>query len=111
MKLQAIQAIQKVEDYIKKLRWKATFLTQDKDQTELTYKVKDLPFKEDFIKLVKNLRFQKVDNKFQRMLTQDLEDIRPSNKTSTTTDKSSNMYAFCKKEYPNLFRKCCYIKV
>ena len=38
MKLQAIQAIQKVEDYIKKLRWKATFLTQDKDQTELTYK-------------------------------------------------------------------------
>ena len=34
-------------------------------------------------KLVKNLRFQKVDDKFQRTLAKDLKGIRSSNKTFT----------------------------
>ena len=34
-----------------------------------------MPFEEDLIKLVKNLRLRKVDNKFQRALAKDLKGI------------------------------------
>ena len=95
-----LQLIQKVEDFIKKMRWKAVFFMKGGNQTEpTTYKtgltfglnstkcpsqVKELvPSEEDLIKLVKNFRFQKVDNKFHRMLAKNLKDIRSSNKTLT----------------------------
>ena len=43
--------------------------------------VKELvPFEEDLIKSVKNIRFRKVDNKFERTLAKDLKDIRSSKK-------------------------------
>ena len=44
-------------------------LTFDLNSTKCPPQVKELmPFQEDLIKLVKNLRFRKVDNKFQRTL-------------------------------------------
>ena len=43
------------------------------------------------IKLVKNLRFQKVDNKFHRKPAIVLKNIGSSNKTLTATDKTSNV--------------------
>ena len=69
-----LQLIQKVENCIKKIRWKAIFFMKVGNQTEpTTYnvglifilnrtkcppQVKELvPFEEDLIKLVKNLRF------------------------------------------------------
>ena len=58
-----------------------------------------VPFEEDLIKLVKNLRLRKVDNKFQRTLAKDLKGIRSSNKTLTAVDKTSNMYRLSKEEY------------
>ena len=63
-----------------------------------------VPFEEDLIKLVKNLRLRKVDNKFQRTLAKDLKGIRSSNKTLTAVDKTSNMYRLSKEEYSNLLR-------
>ena len=79
-----LQLIQKVEDCVKKIRWKAIFFMKVQNQTEpITHKtgltfglnsakyppqVKELvPFEEDLIKLVKNLRFRKVDNKFLKI--------------------------------------------
>ena len=70
---------------------------KSKNQTELTIhrtgltfglnsikcplQVKKLvPFEEDLIKFPKNLRFRKVDNKFQRTIAKDLKDIRSSKK-------------------------------
>ena len=69
-----LQLIQKVEDFIKKIRWKSIFFVQRGNQTEPTAhkagfpfglnsskcppQVKELvPFEEDLIKLVKTLRF------------------------------------------------------
>ena len=63
-----------------------------------------VPFEEDLIKLVKNLRLRKVDNKFQRTLAKDLKGIRSSNKTLTAVDKTSNMYCLSKEEYSNLLQ-------
>ena len=81
-KSRKLQLIQKVEDFIKKIRWKAIFFMKGGNQTDSTTQktgwtfdinsakcppqVKEIvPFEEDLIKLVKNIRFQKVDNKFQ----------------------------------------------
>ena len=45
-----------------------TGFTFDLNNTKFPPQVKELvPFEEHLMKLVKNLRFQKVDNKFQRM--------------------------------------------
>ena len=115
-----LQLIQKVEDFIKKRRWRAIFLMKDGNVTEpttlktgLTFglnsakcppQVKELvAFKKDLIKLVKNIRFQKVDNKFKR-LAKDLKDIQSSKKKQTliAVDKTSNMYRLSKEEYSNL---------
>ena len=115
-----LQLIQKVEDFIKKRRWRAIFLMKDGNVTEpttlktgLTFglnsakcppQVKELvAFKKDLIKLVKNIRFQKVDNKFKR-LAKDLKDIQSSKKKTTliAVDKTSNMYRLSKEEYSNL---------
>ena len=88
-----LQLIQKVEDFIKKIRWKSILFMKDENQTQpKTHKtgftfglsgtkcppqVKELvPFEEDLIKLVKNLRFRKVDNKFQTRLAKDLKGIQ-----------------------------------
>ena len=88
-----LQLIQKVEDFLKKIRWKAIFFMKDGNQTDHTIhktgltldinsakclpQVKKLvPFEEDIIKLPKNINFQKVDNKFQRTLAKDLKDIQ-----------------------------------
>ena len=63
-----------------------------------------VPLEEDLIKLVKNIRFQTVDNKFRRTLDKDLKDIRSSKKTLTAADKTSNMYRLSKEEYSNLLQ-------
>ena len=92
-----LQLIQKIEDLIKKIRWKAIFFMKGGNQTEPTAhktglpfglnstkcppKVKELvPSEEDLTKLVKSLRFRKVDNKFKRALAKDLKGIRSSKK-------------------------------
>ena len=63
-----------------------------------------MPFEEDLIKLVKNLRLRKVDNKFQRALAKDLKGIRSSNKTLTAVDKKSNIYRLSKEEYSSFLQ-------
>ena len=114
-----LQLIQKFEDFIKNIRWKAIFFMKGGNQTEptapktgLTFRLNStkcpsqikVPFEEDLIKLVKNLRFRKVDNKFQRTFEKDLKDIRSSNRTLTAAGKMSNMYRLSKGEYSNFLQ-------
>ena len=75
------------------------------NSTKCPPQVKQLvPFEEDLIKLVKNLRFWKVDNKSQRTLAKDLKGIRSSSKNLTAGDKTSNMYRLSKEEYWNFLQ-------
>ena len=55
-------------------------------------------------KLVKNLRFRKANNKFQRILAKDLKDIQLLNNTLTATDKKSNTHRPSKEEYSDLLQ-------
>ena len=88
---------------MKQTRQKAIFFINGENQTKPTAhktgftfglnstkcppQVKDLMlFEEDLIKLVKNPRIQKVDNKFKRTLA----NLRSSNKTLTPNDDNNN---------------------
>ena len=63
--------------------------------------VKDLiQFEDD----LKELKFWKVKNEFQKMLRDDLKKVRTLTKTLTATDKTSNMYRLNKNNYQNLLR-------
>ena len=75
------------------------------NSTKCPPQVKELvPFEEDLTKLVKSLRFRKVDNKFKRTLAKDLKGIRSSKKNLTAGDKTSDMYRLSKDQYSNLLQ-------
>ena len=54
------------------------------------------------IALVKNVKFRKVKNQFQKKLQQDIKMIRTSDKTMTFPDKTNNMYRLRKDQYNTL---------
>ena len=58
-----------------------------------------VPSEKDLIALVKNVKFRKVKNQFQKKLQQDIKMIRTSDKTMTIADKTNNMYRLSKDQY------------
>ena len=113
--------IQKLEDFIKRLRWKAFFLdfkTEDADSQQKNkeetfgFRSERTPprheclsaFEEDLYKMVKNIKFRKVGNSFQTKLSKDLNDIRKSPHILVPADKSSNMYKLRVEDYQKLLR-------
>ena len=87
-----LQLIEKIELFIKKLRWKAIFfINNSKETTEScasgsVYGLKSnkcspqlkelILFEDDLINLVKNFKFRKVRNDFQKQLHEDLKKVR-----------------------------------
>ena len=63
-----------------------------------------IPFEDDLVDLVKNIKFRKVRNDFQMKLHEDLRKVRSSKKTLTFADKTSNMYRLEKEEYRHLLQ-------
>ena len=109
-----LHLIEKIEELIKRMRWKAIFYL-NKDQlnsnnssneryglrsSKCPSQVKELiPFENDLIALVKDIRFRKTNSMFQRKLSEDMKSVRLSNKTLTPADKTCNMYRVSKEEY------------
>ena len=68
-----------------------------------TREVKKLiPFENELISLVKNIKFIKLGNDFQDILQQDLKRMRTSNKTMTFADKTINIYRLMKERYDKI---------
>ena len=107
---QLLKLTEKIELVIKKMRWKAIYCSDGKGRRNQTEwygirptrcpgKVNELvPFEKDLIALVKNVKFRKVKNHFQK-LQQDIKMIRTSEKTVTLVDKTNNMYRLSKDRY------------
>ena len=91
-----LKLTEKTELVIKQMRWKAIYCNEGKgrrNQTEwsgmrLTRcpgKVNELvPFEKDLIALVRNVKFRKVKNQFQKKLQQDIRKIRTSDLIRTS---------------------------
>ena len=63
-------------------------------------------FEKDLIALVKNVKFRKVKNHFQKKLQHDIKMIKTSDKTLTFANKTSNMYRLSKDQYNMLLNNC-----
>ena len=61
-------------------------------------------FENDWIELVKNIKFRTVHNQLQRTLKSDIKLIQQSSKTLTPADQTSNMYRITKEEYSKMRR-------
>ena len=109
-----LQLVEKIEAVIKRMRWKAAFFISEENNDDEQPKVqryglksettpkqlKELaPFEEDLIRLLKEIKFRKVTNDFQKKLSDDIRKIKRSEKTVTPADKTSNMYRLTKEEY------------
>ena len=63
-----------------------------------------IPFEDDLVDLVKNIKFCKVTNDFQIKLREDLRKVHSSRKTLTFANKTPNMYQLEKEEYHRLLQ-------
>ena len=61
-----------------------------------------IPFENELISLVKNIKFRKVRNHFQDQLQQDLRRMKASNKAMTFADKTTNIYRLTREEYDKI---------
>ena len=93
-----LQLMDKIDQVIKRMRWKAFFYTNRSEDTQETYgfkllncrpKIKEMvPFEKDLWNLVK---FRKIKSNFQRQLNEDIRVIKRSNKVLVFADKTSNI--------------------
>ena len=105
--------IEKVENVIKRMRWKAFFFerNENEDQDELNdeqnnqdhkygFKSRKCPpqiedmekFEDDLLEMVKNIKFRKVHDEFQDSLREDIKRINNSTKALIFADKTTNLY-------------------
>ena len=61
-----------------------------------------LPFENDLLELVKNIKFRKSTNDFQKRMKEDIRSIKSVDKTYTSADKTSNLYKLSSGEYNRL---------
>ena len=115
-----LRLLEKIEIFIKKMYWNSVFFINNNKKATEDYKqgfsyglksgrsppqVKDLiQFEDDLVRKVKELKFCKVRNNFQKMLLEDMKQVQTSKKTLSPTDKTSNMYRLNKNDYQNLLK-------
>ena len=111
-----MQLIEKIEMDVKRMRWKAIFYNNEnedaKDPERYGLKSFKTPpairelnaFENDLFDLAKNIEFRRVNSEFQKNLAKDIKDIKQSEKTLTSADKTSNMYKLTKEEYNKMLK-------
>ena len=103
-----LQLMEKVEMVITRIRWKAIHfnnndnIDNNKEKNTDWYGLKSpssprqvkelIPFENDLLELLRNIKFRKIRDTFRKKLKQDIKLIKESNKTMTFADKTSNMY-------------------
>ena len=107
-----LQLMDKIDQVIKRMRWKALFYMNRSENTQETYGLKSLncppkikemvPFEKDLWNLVNKLKIRKIKSKFQRQLNEDIREIKRSNKVLVFADKTSNIYKLDTDEYKKL---------
>ena len=108
--------IEKLEVFIKRVRWKAFFFLNEeegkKSFNNFGFKTENTPppcdylkdFENDLYELVKNIEFKSNfhQTKFQARLSKDIKEIRNSDLLLISADKTSNLYGVHKQDYLKL---------
>ena len=112
--------IEKVESFVRRLRWKAFFFLRGDSRTETDFNHKESygfnsaksppyveelkPFEDDLIELIENLKFRHVHDAFQERLKDDVRNIRSSTQVFVKADKTRNLYEMTTTQYNKLLR-------
>ena len=111
-----LQLVEKIEIFIKRMRWKAIMYNAGCKENRNVEKyglktlhspkqVKELSaFEKELIAVVKNIKFRNARSDFQTTLQEDIRLIHNSKKTMTFADKTCNMYRLTKEEHNKLLR-------
>ena len=105
-----IQLISKVEKFFKRMRQKALQFLGKQDNSGKEnhgFKTRKCPpcvdelvdFKNDMMKMMKNIEFRNIKCTFQTKLMSDIKKINESNKLLIPADKSRNIYIMQKNDY------------
>ena len=112
-----MKLIDKIRTFCRRVRLKTYYcntLDESNEQIEtFGFKAKFLPkqeeelkiFENDMFNLVKQVRFRKVNNKFQELIKKDVKMIRNSKKIIVAADKTTNYYKLQIHEYNKLKEK------
>ena len=106
--------LEKSEEVIKRMRWKAVFL--DKEETESRtkehygFKSRNCPpqiiemeaFENELLDTIRNITFRRNYNQFQKVVKNDIKSVKTSNKAFIAADKTRNMYEMNKSDYDKL---------
>ena len=108
--------IEKVESVIKRMRWKAFFFDrneQDNDDAinndNFGFKSRKCPpqnseldkFEADLLDMVHNIKFRKVNHKFQNKLNEDISKIKKSTKPSSLRTRLQTFTSLTRSTYNN----------
>ena len=111
-----LQLVEKIEIFIKRMRWKAIMYDAGCKENRKVEKyglktlhspkqVKELSaFEKELIAAVKDNKFRSAKSDFQTTLQEDIRLIQNSKKTMTFVDKTSNMYRLTKEEHNKLLQ-------
>ena len=115
-----LRLLEMIEIFIQKMRCRTIIFINNNKKAAQDYKqgfsyglkngrsppqVKDLiQFEDNLVRIVKQLKFCKVENNFQKILREHMKEVQTSKKAVTPADKTSNMYKLNKNEYQNLLR-------
>ena len=107
-----LQLMDKIDQVIKRMRYKAFFYTNKSKDTQETCGLKSLNcppkikemilLEKDLWNLVNKLKFRKIKSNFQRQLNEDVRVIKRSNKVLVFADKTSNICKLDTDEYKKL---------
>ena len=108
--------VEKTESFLRRVRWKAYHFLHPSQPTEKeTFgfrTTKSLPavieleeFQGKMFSLVQNVKFKKINNEFQKCLTQDMNNIKSDNKLMIPADKTSNFYKLDTPSYMQHFTR------
>ena len=106
--------LEKTEEIIKRMRWKAVFLDkQEKEsRTKENYgfksrkcppQIKEMEaFENDLLDMTRNITFRKNYNEFQKLMNNDIKSVKSSKKAFIAADKTRNMYEMNKSDHDKL---------
>ena len=106
--------INKLENFIKRLRWRAHFFDTEENSKPASdtfgFKTELAPpqhhalnaFEKDLYKMARNIEFRNKPNEFQQKLAADINSIRSSPNLLILADKTTNLYEMSAKDYNKL---------
>ena len=112
-----LKLVDKIENVIKRIRWKAHFFIKGTDDEptrneHFGFKSRHYPpqcielheFEKDLLNVIKSIKFRKLNNAFQLKLKSDITKIKESNNVLVFADKTNNIYEMNSQEHDKFFK-------